>query len=61
MSILWVALNLLILAVSLWVLGTVLDLLTAEMGVPANLKKAVVAVLGLIGLVAILSGYRFTL
>ena len=61
MSLLGILVNLLILAVALWVLGIVLDLLTAQMEVPGNLKRAIVAVVGLIGLVAILSGYRFTL
>ena len=53
-----ILISLLILAVVLWVASLILDMVIPSTGLPAQVKPIVLAILGLIGLVSILGGYR---
>lgn len=53
-----ILISLLILAAVLWVLAMILDMLLPQMSAPPQLKPIVLAIVGLIGLVSILSGWR---
>jgi uncharacterized membrane-anchored protein len=55
-----ILISLLILAVVLWVAALILDMVIPSTGLPAQVKPIVLAILGLIGLVSILGGYRIT-
>ena len=50
--------SLLILACVLWILAMILDMVISSSGFPAQVKPIVLALVGLIGLVSILGGYR---
>lgn len=56
-----ILLSLLILAVVLWIASLILDMVIAPSGLPPQVKPIVLAILGLIGLVSILGGYRLPL
>lgn len=56
-----ILISLLILAIVLWVASLILDMLIPSTGLPAQVKPIVLAILGLIGLVSILGGYRLNL
>jgi hypothetical protein len=53
-----ILISFLILAVVLWVCAMVLDMVISSAGFPAQVKPIVLAIVGLIGLVSILGGYR---
>lgn len=53
-----ILISLLILAIVIWVASLILDMLIPQTGLPPQVKPIVLAILGLIGLVSILSGYR---
>jgi uncharacterized membrane-anchored protein len=53
-----VLISLLILAVVLWILAMILDMLLPNMQLPGQVKPIILAIVGLIGLVSILGGYR---
>jgi hypothetical protein len=53
-----ILISLLILACVLWVLSLILDMVIPSSGLPAQVKPIVLAIVGLIGLVSILGGYR---
>ena len=61
MLLLSIVLNLLILACILWIVGMVMEMVVSGSGLPAQVKTVVLAVIGLMGLIAILGGYRVTL
>lgn len=50
--------SLLILAIVIWIASLILDMVIPSTGLPAQVKPIVLAILGLIGLVSILGGYR---
>lgn len=58
MTLLSICLSLLILGVLLWVVAMCLDIATAQVDLPPGVKKVVLVLLFLVGLVSILSGYR---
>lgn len=53
-----ILISLLILAVVLWVAALLLDMVIPSSGLPPQIKPIVLAIIGLIGLVSILGGYR---
>ena len=53
-----ILISVLILAVVLYILAMVLDMIIGQAGFPAQVKPIVLAIIGLIGLVSILGGYR---
>lgn len=58
MTLMGIALSLLILAVLLWVVALCLEMVVTAAGLPPQVKPVVLAIVGLIGLVSILGGYR---
>lgn len=50
--------SLLILAVVIWVAALILDMIIPSSGLPPQVKPIVLAIIGLIGVVSVLSGYR---
>ena len=56
-----ILISLLILAVVLWNISLLLDMILPQMGAPVQMKMIILAIVGLIGLVSILGGYRITL
>jgi hypothetical protein len=50
--------SLLILGVVLWIAALILDMIVPTAGLPAQIKPIVLILIGLIGLVSILGGYR---
>jgi hypothetical protein len=56
-----ILISLLILAIVLWVAALILDMVIPSTGLPPQIKPIVLAILGLIGLVSILGGYRLNL
>jgi uncharacterized membrane-anchored protein len=56
-----VLISLLILAVVLWVAALILDMVIPSSGLPPQIKPIVLAIIGLIGIVSILGGYRLNL
>jgi len=56
-----ILISLLILAVVLYILAMVMDMVISSAGFPAQVKPIVLAIVGLIGLVSILGGYRINL
>jgi uncharacterized membrane-anchored protein len=53
-----ILISLLILGLVLWIASLILDMVIPPSGLPAQVKPIVLAILGLIGLVSILGGYR---
>lgn len=53
-----ILISLLILAAVCWVLSMILDLLLPLMEAPAGVKRIIVAIVGICGLVSILAGWR---
>jgi hypothetical protein len=60
-TLLAICLNLLILGVLLWVISMCLEMVVEGAGLPPRIKPVVLAIVGLLGLIAILGGYRITL
>ena len=56
-----ILISLLILAIVIWIASLILDMVIPSTGLPAQVKPIVLAILGLIGLVSILGGYRLNL
>lgn len=56
-----ILISLLLLAIILWIASLILDMIVPRMGLPPQVKPIVLAILGLIGLVSILGGYRIPL
>ena len=53
--------SLLVLGIVIWIAALILDMVIPPSGLPAQVKPIVLALIGLIGLVSILGGYRLNL